>query len=141
MKILLAADGSDHTRRAAQHLVKHVEWYGTRPEIHLLTVHAPIPYARAAAVAGSDTVHRYHQEESAEALKVAEDVLRKAGIGYTSSWIAGQPADEIAGYADKNAIDLIVMGSHGHGQLRTLTLGSVADGVLRAAKCPVMVVR
>jgi nucleotide-binding universal stress UspA family protein len=141
MKILLAADGSDHTRRAAQHLVKHIQWYGKRPEVHVLTVHAPIPYARAAAVAGADAVRNYHQEECEAALEVAGEVLRAAGVDYQSSWVAGEPGDEIAGYAQKNAIDLIVMGSHGHGQLRNLALGSVGDAVLRASKCPVMVVK
>lgn len=141
MKILLAADGSDHTRRAAEHLVKQAGSYAKRPEIHVITVHAPIPYARAAAVAGADAVHKYHQEESEAALQVAEAVLRQAGLEFKSSWIAGQPAEEIAGYAHANGIDLIVVGSHGHGQLRNLALGSVADGVIRAAQCPVTVVK
>lgn len=39
----------------------------------------------------------------------------------------------------KNA-DLIVMGSHGHGAVYHLLVGSVAEGVLKAAKCPVMIV-
>ena len=46
-------------------------------------------------------------------------------------------------YAERarGGIGLIVMGSHGHGALRTLTLGSFADLVLRNTRVPVTVVR
>lgn len=141
MKILLAADGSDFTRRAAQYLVEHVKELAKKPEVHILHVHAPIPYARAAAVAGSDVVHRYHQEESEAALKVAEDVLAAAGIPHHSAWVAGDVAPAVAKHSRDKQIDLIVMGSHGHGQLRNLALGSVADAVLRETKVPVLIVR
>jgi len=141
VKILLAADGSEFTRHAARYLVAHRGELARRPQIHLLNVHAPIPYPQAAAVAGSDAVHKYHQGECAAALAVAERVLKKAGVACQSSWTVGDAAKEIAAYARKNDIDVIVMGSHGHGALRTLALGSVADGVLRAAKCPVTIIK
>lgn len=141
MKILLAADGSDYTRRAAQYLVQHVKELAKPPEVYLLNVHAPIPYARAATVAGSDAVSRYHQEECEAALKVAEDVLSAAGLEHHSAWIAGNVASCIAMHAKEKQVDLIVMGSHGHGQLRNLALGSVADAVLRETKVPVLIVR
>lgn len=141
MKILLAADGSEFTRHAARHVVELARAFAQAPEIHLLNVHAPIPYARAAAVAGKTAVQRYYQEECEAALAVAREVLDAGGLAYQSSWIAGDVAASIAEYARGNSIDLIVMGSHGHGQLRNLALGSVADAVLRATKVPVLVVR
>ena len=38
MKILLAADGSDFTRRAARYLAEHVAWFAKPPEVHILHV-------------------------------------------------------------------------------------------------------
>ena len=52
----------------------------------------------------------------------------------------GSPAAEIVRYANRHAVDAIVLGSHGHGLIRRFVLGSVADRVLRQASCPVMLV-
>jgi nucleotide-binding universal stress UspA family protein len=138
MKILFAADGSEHTKLAARYLVSLARALAQPPVIHVLHVHPPLPYAGAVS---ADAVTRYHKEESEAALAVAEAVLRAADLKYTSTWIAGEIPAEIAGHAQREAIDLIVMGSHGRGLLRTLALGSVADGVLRAARVPVTIVR
>lgn len=53
----------------------------------------------------------------------------------------GSPFVEIVRYAKENAIDLIVMGTHGRGPIAHMLLGSVAEQVLRKAPCPVLVVR
>lgn len=47
----------------------------------------------------------------------------------------------IVDYAVEHGADLIVMGTHGHGPLRRLLLGGVAERVVRTAPCPVMTVR
>ena len=141
MKILLAADGSEFTRRVAQHIVKHAAWYAQPPQVHVINVHAPMPYLGTAPGDGKGAVHSYQKEESEKALAVAQAVLTEGRVAHTSSWIVGDPGKEIAAAADAHGADLIVMGSHGHGALRTLALGSVADHVLRAAKVPVMIVK
>lgn len=48
---------------------------------------------------------------------------------------------EVVQYAGNNAIDRIVMGTHGHGPVAHLLLGSVAEKVVRKAPCPVLTVR
>jgi nucleotide-binding universal stress UspA family protein len=53
----------------------------------------------------------------------------------------GDPAKAIPAYADAHDCDLIVMGSHGRTGIGRVLLGSVADGVVRHAKCPVLVER
>ncbi|MDR7544554.1 MAG: universal stress protein [Armatimonadota bacterium] len=52
----------------------------------------------------------------------------------------GQPADVILERASRGDVDLIVMGTHGRTGLQRLLVGSVAEGVLRRAPCPVVVV-
>jgi nucleotide-binding universal stress UspA family protein len=53
----------------------------------------------------------------------------------------GAPADAVVALADKGGFDLIVMGSHGHGTLANLVLGSVATKVLASTRVPVLLIR
>jgi nucleotide-binding universal stress UspA family protein len=51
------------------------------------------------------------------------------------------PAHAIVSYAQEAAADLIVIGTHGRGTLAHLFMGSVAERVVRLARCPVLTVR
>ena len=53
----------------------------------------------------------------------------------------GDPGHEVAELAKNEKADLIVISSHGHGFLKHLLLGSVAERVVRLAHCPVLVMR
>jgi len=59
----------------------------------------------------------------------------------TTLVVSTRPASAIVTFARENAIDLIVMGTHGRGAMLRMMLGSVAEHVVRTAPCPVMVVR
>jgi nucleotide-binding universal stress UspA family protein len=93
------------------------------------------------AIAGKELVERYYQEEADAALAPAEKELRKLTIPFQRSYKVGDIAKEIQAYASKNNIDMIVMGSHGHGALKNLVLGSIATKVLATTKTPVLIVR
>ena len=54
---------------------------------------------------------------------------------------AGDPTRTVVEIADQDGYDLIVMGTHGRTGLSHLVLGSVAEQVVRRAKCPVLTVR
>lgn len=54
---------------------------------------------------------------------------------------AGPPGEVICWAAQERNCDLIVMGTHGHGGLKHLLFGSVAEYVLKHARCPVLTVR
>lgn len=53
----------------------------------------------------------------------------------------GPPFFSIVTYAQREPIDLIVMGTHGRGAIAHLLIGSVAENVVRKAPCPVLTVR
>jgi nucleotide-binding universal stress UspA family protein len=55
--------------------------------------------------------------------------------------MSDDPYDEIIRYANNENIDLIVMGTHGRGGVARLLMGSVAEKVVRTARCPVLTVR
>ena len=65
----------------------------------------------------------------------------KATLHAVPTTVLGHPVMEILRYAKDNAIDLIVMGTHGRGPLGHVVLGSVAERVVRKAPCPVLTVR
>jgi nucleotide-binding universal stress UspA family protein len=66
---------------------------------------------------------------------------RKLDAAYVTTAVAiGQPATEIARYAEEHDVDAVVLGSHGHGLVRRFLLGSVADKVVRQAPCAVLIV-
>jgi nucleotide-binding universal stress UspA family protein len=145
MKILLAADGSAFTIKAAKYLVDHLQWFKQTPELHLLNVRLPIPaglaVTNAQAIRGDDVTGNYYKEEAATALEPAEKILREHGIPFEASFSVGDIAHEIQRYASAHQIDMIVMGSHGHGALASVMLGSIASKVLATAHIPVLIVR
>ena len=54
--------------------------------------------------------------------------------------ISGDVAEEIVLYAEEEAIDLIIMGTHGYKGLEKVLFGSVAEKVVKTASCPVMTI-
>ena len=62
-------------------------------------------------------------------------------IPVTHVFLEGDPATEIARYAQDANMDLIVMGTHGHSGLAHMLLGSVTEKVVRKSPCPVLTVR
>jgi universal stress protein A len=55
--------------------------------------------------------------------------------------LVGRPAEEIANYAKEIDAQMIVIATRGQSGLAHMVLGSTAEGVVRAAKCPVLTVR
>jgi nucleotide-binding universal stress UspA family protein len=141
MKILLAVDGSAYTTKAIRYLISHFEWFKENPELHVLHVHPSIPEGRARAVLGNAAVENYYKEESKAALAPAERLLRKNEIPFKGEYIVGDVAEQIQAYVKKHKIDMIVMGSHGHGAFKNLIMGSVATKVLASTTVPVLLVR
>jgi nucleotide-binding universal stress UspA family protein len=59
-------------------------------------------------------------------------------VEYEHHLVTGDPAAAVARLADAEGVDLIVMGTHGRTGLTRLLMGSVAEAVVRRAKCPVL---
>ena len=141
MKILLPADGSGCAVRAAEHLVRLVPELADPPEIHLLQVHLPIPVGRVQAHVSRETLAAYYREESEAQLASAIEVLKIAGLTYTTHIHVGQPAEVIVDLARSLEVAMILMGTHGRGAMGTLTLGSVSAKVVHLSSCPVLLIK
>lgn len=70
-----------------------------------------------------------------------EDIARDEGVEVSHELASGLPAEAILEIARKRSVGMLVMGTHGRTGLRRLTVGSVAESVLRHAEVPVLVVR
>ncbi len=140
MKILLAVDGSSHTKKMLAYLSTHSELLGSQHRYTLFTAQPPLP-ARAKTALGAGTVKAYHSEEAAKVLAPVEKFLRRHGIEAQVLWKLGAPGMAIAKLAQQGRFDLLVMGSHGHGALGNLVMGSVATQVLSQCDTPVLLVR
>ncbi len=73
-------------------------------------------------------------------LEELKGAITAEGMDVLALHIQGPTAEKILQEAETYQAGLIVMGSHGHGALYSLLVGSATSGVLKSAKCPVLVV-
>jgi nucleotide-binding universal stress UspA family protein len=140
MKILLAVDGSDYTKRMLAYLTTHEELFTPANSYTLFTVQPALP-ARARAALGKEIVDKYHLDEAERILGPVSKFLQRHGIDAKSQWKVGPAGPNIAKVAQSGKFDLVVMGSHGHGALTNLVMGSVATQVIAHCTVPVLLVR
>ena len=141
MKILLAVDGLAAADRATQKVAESLAWYATLPEIHVVTVHLPVPRVGGMhRVVSEAQIDEYYAEECARAIAPARKILDELGVRYVAHTEVGQPADAIVKLARDLGVDLVCMGTRGHGAVGRLVLGSVALDVARQSPVPVMLV-
>lgn len=69
-----------------------------------------------------------------------KDQFTKENLKVKTSLIEGKPTEVILSKITEYAPDIIIMGSHGHGYLKKVLLGSIAMFVLKHAQCPVIIV-
>ena len=140
MKILAAIDGSPFTRRMLAYLAAHDEWMGSHHEYTMLTVVSAVP-PRAAAVLDKATLKSYYDDSAEKIFKPLRTFAAKQGLKATFVSKIGSAAEVISDSAKKGNYDLIVMGSHGHGTLANLVIGSVATKVLANCSTPTLLIR
>ena len=76
--------------------------------------------------------HRYLQDKALE--------LETAGIKVTPLLVQGATVETILNEAAKLKAEMIVIGSHGRSALYKTLVGSVSEGIVRQASCPVLIV-
>lgn len=141
MNILLAVDGSTFTKKMLAYLTAHEELITAgRHNYTALTVQAPLP-ARARAALSKAMVDEYYAEEAQKVLSPVTKFMAQHGITLNTRTEVGAAGETIAEVAQNNKFDLIIMGTHGHGSLGKLVMGSVSTQVLAHCDVPVMLIR
>jgi nucleotide-binding universal stress UspA family protein len=141
MRILIAIDGSEYSRKAIDYVAAHRELLGARPQITCVFVETPPPL-RMVGVLGADPGMPPMPPIDPRAIaQPLLDALAQADLEAELIVREGDPGLEIAQLASDGAYDLIVMGSHGRGLFKRTALGSVANKVLSSCKVPVLILR
>ena len=111
-------------------------------ELTIIHVAAPDPdfvgYAAGPQTVRDDRAHQIRTEH--RELQAIAEGLRDRGISARALLIQGPAVEKILAEGQRLRADAIVIGSHGHGALYRALLGSVSEGVVRTARCPVLVV-
>jgi nucleotide-binding universal stress UspA family protein len=153
-KILYATDLSENARHAFAYAASLANRY--QGKITVLHVMEELPHSaqmRVAAIVGKEKWQEMQKENEGEVLSeirtrveefckdvsnglpecpfIVEEIIVKSGI----------PADEILAQSKGKECDMIVMGTHGHGIIGNVLMGSVARRVVRRSKIPVLVIR
>ena len=140
MKVLLAADGSKYTKKALAFLLTHQSLVNTNDELMVLNVQLPVP-GRVKTMLGSAEVSAYYREEGDKVLDPIRKFLDKHAVKYSCLSVVGHPVEEILKVAAKEKPHLLVMGTHGHGLIGRLVMGSIAQRVVSECDTPVLLVK
>lgn len=140
MKITAALDFSETSQR----ILDAVETYARKldAEVFLIHVEPPEPdfigYDPGPQTVRDQVAHSARGEH-VELQKAARSLEAK-GVKTTPLLVQGPFSASILAEADRLGADLIIIGSHGHGMLHDVLVGSTSEGVLKKSRIPVLVI-
>ena len=142
--ILIAVDGSSHAERAVEEAVDLANATGASLTAVAVTPDI-VPFVYVGGYGGMvppQSLDDLHDQSRHEHERMLNDVLGRLApdVQVKKIIVQGSPAEAILEQAKQGGHDLIVMGSRGRGELRSLLLGSVSHHVLQASLVPVLVV-
>ena len=140
MKILFAADGSTFTKKALTFLVGNKNLLGEGDELVVLHVQDAISTLVEKKL-GSAEVTAYQAKQADAILQPITKFLDKHAVKYRCVWGAGAAAAQIIDVSKRERVKMIVMGTHGHGLLSRMFMGSVAQRVLAESQIPTLLVK
>ena len=139
-KILVPLDFSVASRNAFAYAMRIAQEFGA--ELILLHVINPAPSAGFAGLQDVPAFAAADVSEGEKQLRGLAASARKRDVETARGVVrAGIPAHEIVEMAKETGVDLIVIATHGYTGWKHFCIGSTAEKVVRAAPCPVLVVR
>lgn len=135
-RILVPVDFSDVTPR----LVEVATSIASATGGHIILMNVMPPPHLAVGGTGRTMAIVNEVKDEYERLNGLQRQIESSGLSVTVEQPQGSPEEAILSESERESVDMIVMGSHGHGALYELLAGSVTSGVLKSAKCPILVV-
>ena len=139
-KILVTIDGSEDSMKAAEYAISLAKKYNAELIIlYILYSELGFAYSNLLGVTTPRAIVDVLETQKKDVQKWFDKIKSKLAntkIIVSVSSIVG----EIVGFANKEKIDLIILGTRGRTGFKKMLLGSVAEGVVNSS-CPVMVVR
>jgi nucleotide-binding universal stress UspA family protein len=146
-KILVTIDGSENSKKAAEYAISLTKKYNAQLIIlYVLYSELGFAYSNLLGVATPKAINDVLETQKEDVQKWFDEIkgkLKNTDISVMDKIIisASSIVGEIVGFADKEKVDLIILGTRGRTGFKKLLLGSVAEGVVTHSFCPVMVVR
>jgi len=140
--ILVPTDFSEASETALEYAKGLASAFGS--SIHVVHVMEDLlahAWSAEVYVASMPNLRHEIEQEAKDRLAAMIEPDDRARFSVSTTVVAGSPFLEIVRYAKANAVDLIVMGTHGRGPIAHMLLGSVAEKVVRKSPCPVLTVR
>ncbi|SKA72335.1 Nucleotide-binding universal stress protein, UspA family [Paucidesulfovibrio gracilis DSM 16080] len=136
-KILLGADGSDHSKHAARYAVDLAKAFGSK--VLIVTTY------RGQTIVTNDPAHQYTMKEMRRRAKHRQswyqELLDKNDVPWESHILDGPAAEAIADTAQRRNADIIIIGSRGRSNLVGMIVGSTTNALMHIADCPVLAIR
>ena len=139
-KIVCAIDLSPHSTTVAEYAISMVKAFDA--EVTVIFVAPRFEPYMSFALKG-ETI----EELTADVRATSNTELQKfvaanfVGVNATMKLLEGHPAEKIVDYAKEISADLIVMGTHGHRWVNRILFGSIAEGVIKNSRIPVLTIR
>lgn len=139
MKVVVAIDGQQSADTALEHILKHGQ-YGSDTVFHL--IHVLVPGFADVAVEGiPDVVEEERREEQSVLGRIAAQLREKLGATSFAHILQGETAEVIADACRQLDADEAIVPSHARHGFSRLWFGSVADEIVDAAPCTVVVLK
>lgn len=137
-RILVAYDGSENAKRALLQGIELAKLFNSR----LFVVEAiDVTVFYNAGILPPLSALKDLEKKAKADMAEATELAKSQGVDVITDVIEGDPATSVLDYAEKNNVDLIVVGSRGLSRFKKVFLGSVSTAILNHAKVPVMVVK
>jgi nucleotide-binding universal stress UspA family protein len=141
-RILIATDFSDYSNAALDFASRLAS--DTNARLHIVHVNGIVDVS-VPAIPPTEGGYYYDAPWGHERHEVRERLNQTVpsipGVAHEHHYLTGLPVAQILKLAEREHVDLIVVGSHGRSGFSRLLMGSVAEGVVRGAPCPVLVVK
>jgi len=149
-KMIVALDGSESARKALNFALDIAE--DCSASVLLVSIVPPLiipTFVEPPAdgfVLPPETMNEYMEETRARYEEVLSQALKeikenRPNIEVSTRLVEGRPTDQIVKIAEEEGPDILVVGSRGLSGIEELFLGSVSEGVVHKAPCPVLVVK
>lgn len=139
-KILVPIDGSENSKRALEHGLDLSSKLKSKLTLLYIIDVPPFPYVQSQQVV--DSAMESLEKEAKSVLESGKNLSKKHGVEPETVVLKGNDISSIIiDYGEKNNFDVIVIGSRGHGKVKTVLLGSVSHNVLHNSKIPVITIK
>jgi nucleotide-binding universal stress UspA family protein len=141
-KILVSIDGSECSFNAAKYAIKLAK--DENADLFCIHVIVSVPYAYASSPLAIEQYFKDIEEKAQSWFDKVRDMAKDEGISELKTETfrdVKSVIGSIIDYATSRDVDLIVIGTRGRTGLKRFLMGSVANGVVQHAHCPVLLVR